>query len=279
MKYPGYLLNPGDMFQVDPERVMFATGAPKEAAKSAKKSTEGDEGEQEAQPEPEPEPVVEEEFDQEKSPREMLKDLQSQAKNIIASQREKIGAKRKQDLRAFTKAIKRLLSRSSTSTILTDSLEAQFAELKNQLKIQRQNQVEKKTSVPSEQAKKDTNTEENPDKPLADAQLDAEEAEERKNDDPDASYLSNKELLELRDALQAATDNPIDPDKPYETPWRPRDYMSAFTFIPRYLEVNQNICSAVYLRHPVARPGLAEVPSPYGLETNSSAFVWYLRRR
>src|SRR5690348_14773840 len=30
MRYPGYLLNPGDMFQVDPERVLYATGAPKD---------------------------------------------------------------------------------------------------------------------------------------------------------------------------------------------------------------------------------------------------------
>ena len=29
MQYPGYLLNPGDMFQVDPDRVLFATGARK----------------------------------------------------------------------------------------------------------------------------------------------------------------------------------------------------------------------------------------------------------
>src|SRR5438046_3078149 len=29
MIYPGYMLNPGDMFQVEPERVLFATGAPK----------------------------------------------------------------------------------------------------------------------------------------------------------------------------------------------------------------------------------------------------------
>src|SRR5437763_8280251 len=29
MIYPGYMLNPGDMFQVDPERVLFAIGAPK----------------------------------------------------------------------------------------------------------------------------------------------------------------------------------------------------------------------------------------------------------
>lgn len=62
-------------------------------------------------------------------------------------------------------------------------------------------------------------------------------------------------------------------------PWSPRNYMSAFAFIPRYLEVNQNVCSAVYLRHPVARPGLAEVPTPFGLETGLLAFQWYLRRR
>ena len=29
MRQPSYLLNPGDLFQVDPERVMYATGAPK----------------------------------------------------------------------------------------------------------------------------------------------------------------------------------------------------------------------------------------------------------
>lgn len=62
-------------------------------------------------------------------------------------------------------------------------------------------------------------------------------------------------------------------------PWRPRPYMSAFAFIPRYLEVNQNVCSAVYLRHPVARPGLAEVPTPFSEGVNQLAFNWYLRRR
>lgn len=73
--------------------------------------------------------------------------------------------------------------------------------------------------------------------------------------------------------------NPRDDTKPYHTPWRPRDFMSAFAFIPRYLEVNQNICSAVYLRHPVAKPGLAEVPTPFHPETGQLTFNWYLRRR
>lgn len=31
--------------------------------------------------------------------------------------------------------------------------------------------------------------------------------------------------------------NPFDPSKPYATPWRPRDYLPPFAFIPRYLEV------------------------------------------
>lgn len=285
MQYPGYLLNPGDMFQVDPERVMFATGAPKASTKAVISNTEGEDTDgAEATPAPAPEPEVEEEeeVDENKSPREVLKDLQSQAKNIIASQRTKIGAKRKQDLRAFTKAVKRLLSRSSTSTILTDSMEAQFAELKNQLKIQRQKQAEGKTSLPSEKNAKDVETEKRPDKPLAEAQLDVEKKADEKTEskeDGESTYLSDVELLELQKAFQESVDNPIDSKKPYATPWTPRDYMSAFTFIPRYLEVNQNICSAVYLRHPVARPGIAEVPSPFGIETNGSAYIWYLRRR
>ncbi|RKF60003.1 putative 30s ribosomal subunit s4 [Erysiphe neolycopersici] len=67
--------------------------------------------------------------------------------------------------------------------------------------------------------------------------------------------------------------------KTYPLPWRPKPYMSAFAFIPRYLEVRQNICAGVYLRHPVARPGLSEVPSPFPTEIMQLAYNWYLRRR
>lgn len=278
MRYPGYLLNPGDLFQVEPERVMFATGAQKESNKTAATSEEvdgasEDKPEEQAAAEPEPE-EEDEDIDIDRSPKDILKDLQSQAKSILASERSKIGAKRKQDLRAFTKSVKRMLSRSSSSTILTDSLEAQFEELKNQLRIQRQNQKEGRTSLPSEQKADSTSS----DKPLAEAQLDAEEATDA-DLDAEANYVSDQDLESLRLALQTSIDNPVDADKPYATPWRPRDYMSAFAFIPRYLEVNQNICAAVYLRHPVARPGMAEVPTPYGNETGGAAYVWYLRRR
>lgn len=283
MRYPGYLLNPGDLFQVDAERVMFATGAPKVSETAAKpkadvESSEDDTEESEAKPEPAVvEEIEEEDDDADRSPREILKDLQSQAKSILSHERTKIGAKKKQDLRAFTKSIKRMLSRSTNSTILTDSLEAQFAELKNQLRIQR----ERKKGRESRSDKQDTEAQKG-DKALAEKQLDAEDAKDPvtpDEEDAEANYLSDADLSELELAFQSSIDNPIDPRKPYATPWRPRDYMSAFSFIPRYLEVNQNICAAVYLRHPVVRPGLAEVPTPYSAETGGNAFVWYLRRR
>lgn len=77
----------------------------------------------------------------------------------------------------------------------------------------------------------------------------------------------------------AGPENPQDDSKPYLTPWRPKDLMAPFAFIPRYLEVNHNICHAVYLRHPVAGPGYSEIPSPFSSETQSLAYNWFLRRR
>lgn len=94
-----------------------------------------------------------------------------------------------------------------------------------------------------------------------------------------ADALSKPDAAMLREAMVAARENPIDLRKPYATPWRPREYMSAFALIPRYLEVHHRICSAVYVRHPVARPGIAEVPTPFQNEINALAYTWYLRRR
>jgi ribosomal protein S4 len=61
--------------------------------------------------------------------------------------------------------------------------------------------------------------------------------------------------------------------------WKPKDYMNLFAYIPRYLEVNHNICHAVYLRHPVARSGGTEIPNPFPEDIMHLAFNWYLRRR
>src|SRR2546423_13694077 len=168
MTHPGYLLNPGDMFQVDPERVMFATGMPKpgtpkpgtataeEPAEDDGESSKGiieaaaadgeedkDAGQKQTA---QAETVQVAEEEEEEDPRQILKNILAQSKSILASPSEKLAAKQKQDLRAFQKSVKRTLSKSKSTTILTDSLEAQFLELQNQLNISR-----KEPSLPSEQ--------------------------------------------------------------------------------------------------------------------------------
>ncbi|KAK6610589.1 37S ribosomal protein NAM9, mitochondrial [Botrytis cinerea] len=193
MSYPGYLLNPGDMFQVDVERVLFATGAPKTAdqIKSAKNAPSG---------------------------------------------------KRKTALRKLKREIRAILSQLNRKSV---------ADLNSMLNSY--------TTKLAKSEDLETIASETP------AVINAE-------DTPDY-----QEKLKL--AIQRARENPIDESKPYMTPWQPRPYMSAFAFIPRYLEVNQKICSAVYLRHPVARPGMSEVPSPFSMELLQLAHNWYLRRR
>ena len=211
---------------------------------------------------PRPDPA-QQEIDASQATKELLKSLQSQAKGILSSPREDLGAKQKQSLREFSQTVRKMMSRAGKGSVLTDSLEAQFEELKQRLKIQKQAKDQGKSLGPSQQEGA---------------------APQSAAVSTDINYVSEVEHNELFRALRHVNEeerlNPLlDPRKPYLVPWQPRKYMSAFAFIPRYLEVNQNACAAVYLRHPVARPGLAEVPTPYPEGVNGSAFAWYLRRR
>lgn len=255
MIYPGYQLNPGDMFQVEPERVLFATGAPKdkkERRAGRKRKEKLSSATSSESPSP---PIKALESSSEPNPpqdtRLELSSILAQAKSILSFD-SSLTAKRKQDLRAFQRLLRRTLSRSATSTGLTDSLDAQLLELTSRLNMAAP------TPFPSSDPTAPRTTEPTP---------------------APTPTLSADDKRVLRTALEEARENPIDPSKPYATPWRPREWMSPFAFIPRYLEVHHKICSAVYLRHPVARPGLGEVPTPYGGETNGLAFNWYLRRR
>jgi ribosomal protein S4 len=278
MRHPSYLLNPGDLFQVDPERVMFATGAPKtkferrEARQLKQKEAETEGETEEAKSE-----VAEVKQDKPENAKETLKALMAQAKTIMSKDKDVLPAKRKQELRGFQKAVRRVLSRSQTSTVLTDSLESQFSELTLLLKAKRAEKAPKESKKDKKESTEETAVAEESEgasDKLSEAFKSAAEGGE-----VDASELSDEEFEVLKRALTQMRDNPIDNTKPYATPWRPRDYMSAFSFIPRYLEVNQNICAAVYLRHPVARPGSAEVPTPFGEAVNTPAYGWYLKRR
>ncbi|KAK4870340.1 hypothetical protein LT330_005394 [Penicillium expansum] len=304
MQHPSYLLNPGDLFQVEPERVMYATGLPKtrferrvgrqDRRKAKAQRLQEAEGAPEAEAESK-ETAKEDIKDTEKEDtnetkkedtKETLKALLAQAKSLISTGKETLTPQRNYELRGFQKAVRRVLSRSESSTVLADSLEAQFSQLTLLLKAKRSEKPEKKEVKPRPadafafdkedtevaSAKKDTQA-------TASDKLSEAFAQATLGNDVDASELSDEEFDTLKRALTQMRDNPRDTSKAYSTPWQPRQYMSAFAFIPRYLEVNQNICAAVYLRHPVARPGSAEVPTPFGESIATPAYGWYLRRR
>ena len=251
-----------------------AEGAEESAEKGAEEGAAEGEGEKESA-----EVKVAEAKEEELDTRETLKRLMTQAKSVMSSDKSDLPAKRKQELRGFQKAVRRVLSRSESSNILTGNLETQFSELLTLLKTKpaAKPSKDKASRAATETEAADPETEDaQPGEKLTEA---FQKAAENRTEEVDTSELSDDEVNTLKRALVQMRDNPIDSSKPYATPWRPRDYMSAFAFIPRYLEVNQNICAAVYLRHPVARPGFSEVPSPFSEGINTAAFTWYLRRR
>ena len=289
MRHPSYLLNPGDLFQVDPDRVMYAAGAPKNKferreARQQLKEKENEEGEEKEEAEGEAKEATSKPAADTKPPKESVKDtlkgLLSQAKTVMSTDKGVLPAKRKQELRGFQKAVRRVLSRSETSSVLTDSLESQFSELTLLLKAKRAEEKPAEGKKDSKQQPSTTESAAELEEPAeAGDKLSEAFQQAAEGGEVDASELSAEEFDTLKRALTQMRDNPIDHSKPYATPWRPRDYMAPFAFIPRYLEVNQNICAAVYLRHPVARPGSAEVPTPFGESISTPAYGWYLKRR
>ncbi|KAG8715412.1 mitochondrial 37S ribosomal protein nam9 [Ceratobasidium sp. 395] len=56
-------------------------------------------------------------------------------------------------------------------------------------------------------------------------------------------------------------------------------YASPQLFIPAYIEPAFNTCSAVYVRHPTARPGYSEIPSPFGADGEVMRFAWEWYKR
>ena len=295
MIYPGYQLNPGDMFSVDPDRVLYATSpikwrkdkpfslqdynARKEERKAAAK--EQAEEDQELEEEESEAGAATLESDEEREaittqpedhddPKKALKYLMTRAQRILDDSKRKISGKRQKELREFSRSIRKTMSK--LRGIEEDKVEDTIEGLETSL-------AEILTKIPQEDLPREVALD------SAEAAQQQDEATVSQSSNPQMqdgrvdNYRARKDAELLHAALERARENPIDASKPYSTPWKPRDFMPAFAFIPRYLEVNQNICSAVYLRHPVARPGMAEVPTPFHGETLGLAFNWYLRRR
>jgi ribosomal protein S4 len=263
MVFPGYALNPGDMFQVEPSSVMFATGAQKTRSSLARRITKEKAAaraeEREKNPSrPSPQPTsISESTREEPTPAELKKHLQTMMDQVDDVLAEDVKAKDKQKFRNFRQTVKKAIGLWRTANPETIStLDTQFDFLKTQ--------IASRSTAPSSTSPRSSSS--------------AAAPEPLMSEEDQAKLRSAFEKLRLETEHTSAW-NRRNVAAPYATPWRPRDYMSAFAFIPRYLEVNQNICAAVYLRHPVARPGLAEVPTPFHIETGQLAFNWYLRRR
>ncbi|KAF2228296.1 hypothetical protein BDZ85DRAFT_315757 [Elsinoe ampelina] len=298
MRHPGYLLNPGDMFQVEPERVLYATGARKFDKNSPETSQgrdmSGEEGKSSRQRNDEREldedDELEEELETEETeetevgldegeslelaeaeipadPKKALRHLLSEAREILANPKEKakMSGKQKQAMRAFSRQVKSTMSKIRGDTVAGAPAGETVEDLQATLEKLLRGEASTTTSA-------------------SETSEDKMEEQTGKEDEEGGRIYAHRDARLLRQALDLASENEsemgsINASKPYATPWQPREFMSAFAFIPRYLEVNHKICSAVYLRHPVARPGLAEVPSPYNEEVYELAHNWYLRRR
>jgi ribosomal protein S4 len=289
MKYPGYLLNPGDMFSVDPDMVMFATGSKKgdskpgiythedPAEEAAADTVDGDatngrEGEANESKEVEEDTVFDEAWEDEPEDEAVVKTTPDH------STEEEFKARRKEYM-----ALRDTVKETATKTKGLKS--SRLQELRSLYKAMRKTNFQKIPRQKFDEVKSDFAAImariANPPTGFASpkSSISAITASVAEEEDPLVLDRLQRMRKNPHYAALQAWPNKRDKSKPYPTPWRPRNFMSAFAFIPRYLEVNQNVCSAVYLRDPVARPGLAEVPSPFHPETSQLAFQWYLRRR
>lgn len=307
MIYPSYMLNPGDMFQVDPESVllctgtvpgrrrgkrrlyqneqgMFASGSFQHLTKSGKAvPSRAESGAQ--QPDPattvatspnanqelmadEEEKVAEtaeeelteeeaavEDDDPAAATKKTILFLRAQSIDLEAHppKGKKLSGKQKQELRLFRKTLKSFLSKARTmETSAIEDLQQQWSTMSERIE-----DVKGAAPTASEDAAKHDEANPGPSAPPPPGMTQTPTT-------PDGDSV------------------PIGPDgSPVSIgpQWTPKIYMSAFAFIPRYLEVNHSIMAAVYLRHPVCKPGFAEVPTPFHPETGQLTFNWYLRRR
>ncbi|KAL5594134.1 hypothetical protein BROUX41_001180 [Berkeleyomyces rouxiae] len=304
MRYGAYLLNPGDMFQVDPDKVMYATGKPKskmqaEIYAKSKPQQKGQNEEGEAEEEEAAEAA--EQTPEEAKPASLVT-AQASQQNTISDKKEwfilrrllasakalqtsstDMNVKEKQELREFMKQARRAISRTSDAAE-EDTMVQKLSTLIGRFKI-RDMEVVKVEQQPPTSASGGAAAGSNQAQaqgyfkpkfsPFAHLSPQLQKRSEQLARDNQLTLDEQKTLARL---MHDAEKNPVDPSKPYATPWQPRKHLAPFAFIPRYLEVNQNICAAIYLRHPVARRGLSEVPTPFPYEFSQLAFNWYLRR-
>jgi ribosomal protein S4 len=323
MVHPSYLLNPGDMFQVEIDKVLYGTGVQKsptekkriprllenaakreaeaqskllamkaeeQAAEDSKdgevtESAEAADAAAEGAPTTEnnEETVDENEKDLSEEDTLQLRNQQLErllldVKMVLRDKDQTLTPSKKRKLRVFRSAATRFLSRPDDNTVnMVEIMEELQLQMQSLSVLSGSQEPKEGDGAGEEKSKPEYNKSREVEKALDSVGLSQREKKKAlaiMADQP----LSKEEIRGLGRLLKQEMENPVDETKPYATPWRPRPFMRAFAFIPRYLEVNPNICAAVYLRHPVARKGLAEVPTPFHYFTNQLAHNWYLGR-
>lgn len=273
MRYPGYLLNPGDMFSVDPERAMWGVGENAGNMGRMRKILESDMKLLRNPPSP-PRPVTTRttSTNASRADEAAAEDQEDPEDAAISSLlREKIDEPQAEDQEDMLKAHKGALK-----VLLRDTRE-----------LHDRGKAKKTISSKTKQALRAFVKDLRAAQSKVRSQTPESIGELRDRFEEISSSLSPSK--QQKQGQSVGTDEADQPQgqpkrENYQTPptgprWHPRNWMSPFVFIPRYLEVNHAVCSAVYLRHPVCGPGFAEVPTPYGIETGGLAFNWYLRRR
>ncbi|KFY22987.1 hypothetical protein V493_06174 [Pseudogymnoascus sp. VKM F-4281 (FW-2241)] len=213
MTYPGYLLNPGDMFQVEPDRVLFATGAPKEtedvqatkshrkrlaAAKTPASTEETTSEETSAEATPAEEPELDDaavEKKQRKEHKDNLQSLLASARQVLAHKgAHSPNAKKKQEIRAFAATVRRAIGNVNRTT--TEDLDAQVAELVSKLSLAN---VPKSSPAPA------------PTSGTVDPSVQAQVVATSESPVDKTPMVDRQTLAE---ALREVRENPIDPSKP-----------------------------------------------------------------
>lgn len=99
-------------------------------------------------------------------------------------------------------------------------------------------------------------------------------------EEEEAAQADNEETAPKTSTRRTAAGQPWTKDTSL-TPFILPDYAAPFLFIPAYIEPSFATCSAIYVRHPTARPGYSEIPTPYDAdgEVVRLAWEWYAKRR
>lgn len=92
---------------------------------------------------------------------------------------------------------------------------------------------------------------------------------------PEWSEIEEKGNYQVQLPWQKGMHGLKDQSKSYFTPWKPRQFLPVFAILPKHIEVSFSTCHAIYLRHPVARPGESEVISPYDEDIHERAYMYY----